>query len=246
MSLKSSSISENQIFDSLQNSMRTTLPESSSGSLTELSTNTSGGFFSFLQNISWTTWILIVIVLAIFGFNIFAYLAKGTQFTANILGQGSNWFSSLLAPTAKQTIDVSATGTKAGVDIVANTANNAIDTVANTGEQLNTTTNQAQIQPNVSTTSQGGQKIVNGSQIENIQETTLNKSLNDPEQLSNVQADDSYSSIQMSKTSNKSGWCYIGEDKGIRSCMEVGANDMCMSGDIFPTNDVCVNPNLRV
>jgi hypothetical protein len=59
-------------------------------------------------------------------------------------------------------------------------------------------------------------------------------------------ADDSYSSIQKSKSSSKSGWCYIGEDRGFRSCISVGDNDKCMSGDIFPTNEICVNPNLRV
>lgn len=59
-------------------------------------------------------------------------------------------------------------------------------------------------------------------------------------------ADDSYSSIQKSKSSNKSGWCYIGEDRGFRACINVGENDKCMSGDIFPTSEICVNPNLRL
>jgi len=59
-------------------------------------------------------------------------------------------------------------------------------------------------------------------------------------------ADDSYSSIQMSKMSSKSGWCFIGEDRGFRSCIRVGENDKCMSGDIFPSQEICVNPNLRV
>jgi hypothetical protein len=59
-------------------------------------------------------------------------------------------------------------------------------------------------------------------------------------------ADDSYSSIQKSKSSSKSGWCYIGEDRGFRSCIDVGENDKCMSGDIFPTSEICVNPNLRM
>lgn len=59
-------------------------------------------------------------------------------------------------------------------------------------------------------------------------------------------ADDSYSSIQKSKSSSKSGWCYIGEDRGFRSCINVGENDKCMSGDIFPTSEICVNPNLRM
>jgi hypothetical protein len=63
---------------------------------------------------------------------------------------------------------------------------------------------------------------------------------------SGYSADDSYSSIQKSKSSSKSGWCYIGEDRGFRSCINVGENDTCMSGDIFPTSDICVNPNLRI
>ncbi len=59
-------------------------------------------------------------------------------------------------------------------------------------------------------------------------------------------ADDSYSNIQKSKSSSKSGWCFIGEDRGFRSCIDVGENDRCMSGDIFPTSEICVNPNLRM
>jgi hypothetical protein len=38
----------------------------------------------------------------------------------------------------------------------------------------------------------------------------------------------------------KSGYCYIGTDRGFRSCIRVGENNTCMSGDIFPSMDVCV------
>ena len=41
------------------------------------------------------------------------------------------------------------------------------------------------------------------------------------------------------------GWCLIGSYKGIRSCSKVQDADLCMSGDIFPNQDVCVNPNIR-
>ena len=44
----------------------------------------------------------------------------------------------------------------------------------------------------------------------------------------------------------KSGYCYIGTEKGYRSCIYSGRNDVCMSGDIYPTIDVCINPKLRV
>jgi hypothetical protein len=56
-------------------------------------------------------------------------------------------------------------------------------------------------------------------------------------------ADDSTSSVQ--KPVSKSGFCYIGEDRGFRSCINVGEGDVCMSGDIFPTEAICINPNLR-
>jgi hypothetical protein len=58
------------------------------------------------------------------------------------------------------------------------------------------------------------------------------------------EADDSTSAIQMNPTS-KAGFCYIGEDRGFRSCIDVGVGDVCMSGDIFPTEAICINPNLR-
>jgi hypothetical protein len=59
-------------------------------------------------------------------------------------------------------------------------------------------------------------------------------------------ADDSASTIQQTKSSSKAGWCYIGEDRGFRSCIKVNDGDTCMSGNIFPSQDLCVNPNLRV
>ena len=46
-------------------------------------------------------------------------------------------------------------------------------------------------------------------------------------------------------TSGKSGYCNVGSWKGIRSCVKVNSASECISGDIFPTKDICVNPNLR-
>jgi hypothetical protein len=46
-------------------------------------------------------------------------------------------------------------------------------------------------------------------------------------------------------TTGKSGWCYVGTDRGFRTCAQVSAKNKCMSGDIFPTNDLCINPKLR-
>lgn len=43
----------------------------------------------------------------------------------------------------------------------------------------------------------------------------------------------------------KSGYCYLGEDRGVRTCVEVDDTDTCLSNQIFPTQELCVNPNLK-
>ena len=43
----------------------------------------------------------------------------------------------------------------------------------------------------------------------------------------------------------KDGFCYIGFEKGNRVCTDVYQGDVCMSGEIFPTMDVCLVPSLR-
>lgn len=57
-------------------------------------------------------------------------------------------------------------------------------------------------------------------------------------------ADDSTSVTQKHQT-GKAGYCYIGEDRGFRSCVKVETSDKCMSGEVFSRHDICVNPTLR-
>ena len=57
-------------------------------------------------------------------------------------------------------------------------------------------------------------------------------------------ADDSTSRTQKHQ-SGKAGYCYIGEDRGFRSCIQVEAGDKCMSGDVFSSQEICMNPSLR-
>tara|TARA_B100000795_G_C22806835_1_gene445633 strand:- start:10036 stop:10947 length:912 start_codon:yes stop_codon:yes gene_type:complete len=41
------------------------------------------------------------------------------------------------------------------------------------------------------------------------------------------------------------GYCYVGNDRNVRTCVKVGMGDTCVSGKVFPTMDVCINPNLK-
>ena len=71
------------------------------------------------------------------------------------------------------------------------------------------------------------------------------KHKNKQKELAMPLPDEAGSLTQASKVSRKAGFCYIGEDRGFRSCISVGEGDTCMSGDIFPSHDICINPNLR-
>ena len=79
-------------------------------------------------------------------------------------------------------------------------------------------------------------------ELEEYSKDALQKALDDAAQSGGeVIPDSSESRIQ----NGKSGWCLIGTDNLTRSCAEVGVNDVCMSGDIYPRKDVCINPRLR-
>jgi len=226
----------------------TPLPEGPFTSSTSSST-------SFFSNITWQTWVIIILVLALLGINIFAYLAKGTQETASLFGKIFGPILKLFGyetlETTKQTIDASATGTKAGVDIVAGATTGAINKVeqqaqngnptATTGTSVGVSYPQGQ---QASTTLPVQSKIQEaGGSIDQWQEGSLERALDNASQSAKEpQPDSSRSSVQ---TTGKAGWCYIGTDHGIRTCAEIGVNDGCMSGDVFPNQAICMNPNLR-
>ena len=73
---------------------------------------------------------------------------------------------------------------------------------------------------------------------------SLTSALANAEENTEPLPDDATSSTQRAGPT-KSGYCYIGEDRGFRSCISVKDSDVCMSGQIFPSNEICVNPSLR-
>jgi hypothetical protein len=209
---------------------------SSLPSLTTTSNN--GGWFS---NFDWRVWLFIIFILAFLGINIFVYLAKGTQTLADLLAPISQYFGGVAINATKQAVNVSATGAKVGVDVAAGTVTTGLDVVQQTAGSIK------------------GAPAADQRTIAPVYDNSLSNALNNATSSLNqkggqqqqtdaptYQADDSYSSIQASKTAGKAGWCYIGEDRGNRTCIEVGENDECMSGDIFPSQEICVNPNLRM
>jgi hypothetical protein len=189
---------------------------------------------------SWKTIILIILFFFFFGFGIFVYLAKGTEsaieFTSNIF---VSTLQKIMHFFGNDSVDFSEEDTSATTEPTATNIEKHMqddhgvpgksvtqpDAVAATSSEM----------PKDSTKQDNLKKALNKA-------TPNLRRKNEP----SYSADDSYSSVQMSKSSSKSGWCFIGEDRGMRSCSQVGNNDKCMSGDIFPTQEICVNPKLRL
>jgi hypothetical protein len=230
--VSSNPLSQNNIFSSAATPAASLSGASSVPSLT--TTSSDGGWFSHFD---WRVWLFIIFILAFLGINIFVYLAKGTQTLADLLAPISQYFGGAVIDATKQTVNVSATGAKTGIDVAAGTVTTGLDVVQQTAGSIKgaPATSQQTTTPDNSL-----------SNALNSATTSLNQKSGVEQDTPTYQADDSYSSIQASKTAGKAGWCYIGEERGIRSCIEVGENDQCMSGDIFPSQEICVNPNLRM
>ena len=215
----------------------------------DISSNSSS-FMGYFYNISWQTWIVIILILALLGINIFAYLARGTEETAllfnQIFGPILKFFGYSALETSKQIIDTSASGAKSGIDIVDKNATNLIDNIQQSPLATSATSGVSipRGQTSSSSFSQSLNQNVNVTQNQNLnqEQDSLSRALDNAKQSGNVAPDESRSSIQ---STGKSGWCYIGEEKGNRVCSEIGVNDGCMSGNIFPNQAICMNPNLR-
>ena len=233
------------------------------------SEGSSNWFVDSFKNISVVAWIIIILLLAFLGFNIFAYLAYGTQELADFFGPLTAHILSIFAFLTGRTLEVAAEGTQNVVNATAYGSTAIIDTSA---EVIDIGLDKVQdVARNVQAISNNPKfKLkpldikmkpiditipaldINIPAVDIMANNTLNKALNTSAHTrqtqngqgeSNYAADESHSTIQTG--GGKSGWCFIGEDRGFRSCAEVGPNDQCMSGDIFPSRDICVNPTLR-
>jgi len=103
------------------------------------------------------------------------------------------------------------------------------------------------VQGGIEKSTNKNEKIHEQNEANYLEDKQVNTNLKNKDTVSNNQntdyeADDTMSNIQ---SKGKSGYCYIGEDRGFNSCVYVGPNDTCLSGDIFPSMDICVNPKLR-
>ncbi len=206
------------------------------------SSNSNDGYYSTDGKTSYMRIGLIVVILLFLGVNIFSYLGDFLQIIkeafAPLLKNILESLGYVVTETTKDITQVTAAGAKLGIDVAAGTVESGVDVI------------QGQLDLDQNGTKQGrGRQIAQNGQNDNMprqnsMSASLTSALADAEYNTEPLPDDATSSTQRS-SSSKSGYCYIGEDRGFRSCISVKDGDVCMSGDIFPTNAICVNPSLR-
>ena len=207
------------------------------------SSESGDGYFTTNGKSSYIRIGLIITILLFLGVNIFSYLGNFLQHTKEFFAPFfKNILESLGYVVTESTKDVTmltAEGAKLGIDVAAGTIESGIDVIQGQLDIENPNKYRDQQQ---SGQSQSGQQQ-SQSPFKELS-ASLSSALADAEEKAEPLPDDAMSSTQRS-SSGKAGYCYIGEDRGFRSCIQVKEGDTCMSGEIFPSNTICVNPSLR-
>ena len=110
----------------------------------------------------------------------------------------------------------------------------------------------------VADTAKTGVEIADGS-VQNIGNLLIKASKTDGGELDEVidkpeptkkrapiqpEPDTTANPIQKPISNSKVGWCLIGEVSDKRGCISVSDQSKCMSGQVFPTQKMCLNPTI--
>lgn len=178
----------------------------------------------------WFKYFLLFMILLFFGINIFSYLAKTSTYfaeiTESIFKPIAKMFGFSLTKTVEKVVDTSAEGAKYGIDIT----KGAIDDVLTLGQNGNgSITNNAK--------ENGQQADVDMSFIGELEKDITN---------GNGEQEPEPSAVSYGDRSGKKGaYCFVGADRGYRSCVKIDDDEKCMSGKVYSSKELCVNPSLR-
>jgi hypothetical protein len=168
--------------------------------------------------------LLVLVILSFLGINMLSISGNLLEEMSKIFGPTFKGIVSMLGYSAGELVDTTA-------DVGADTAKFGIDiaegSIHSVGKLLKSSSEQS----------------VNDDIKQNL-ELSISRpkpNANTPEK--SPEPSQSAGSIHRSISSKKSGWCFVGEDAGSRGCVSVDEHDKCMSGQIFPSKESCMNPS---
>ena len=188
---------------------------------------------AFAFGMGWFKYFLLFMILLFFGINIFSYLAKTSTYfaevTESIFKPIAKMFGFSLTKTAEKVVDTSAEGAKYGIDIT----KNVIDDVLTLGQNGSITNNITATEDGQKADADADTSFI-GELEQDITPTTNGKQEPEP-------TDVSYGD----NVGKKGAYCLVGTDRGYRSCVKIGDSEKCMSGKVYSSKELCVNPSLR-
>lgn len=171
--------------------------------------------------------LLLLLLIIISGLNIFNILGSFFQDLANFFGPVITQFLNALGYSAGTALDkvsdVSADVAKGGIDLVDGALNNVGGLLKGDNNAMPTPTT-----TNMPTPS-----------MEPPNTPPPNTPTEPPTEPS---PDSSENNIQKPITADKWNWCLVGEYQNKRGCVEITDSDKCMSGQVFPSQKMCLNP----
>jgi hypothetical protein len=206
-------------------------------------------------------WIFIILLLAFLGFNIFKYLAQGTDIVTALLSPIAYVIAMVSGDTAKTTLQHTSQGAQTIatessnflqilLKLITDIFNNSVNLIASTStygiNYLQSTIKQDKITSTKENENQNPDEGENeGEEGDLKNERKIENRLQDvSNSIKNliVKKEDK---VPEPSSSEQHGYCYVGKENNIRHCAKVSSKSKCMSGDIFPTMDLCVNPKIR-
>ena len=165
----------------------------------------------------------ILLLLSFLGINLLNISGNIVQTFANIFGPLVTQILSIFGYTTGTLLNI-------GADVAGDTAKTGIDIAEGSLHSIGNILRDA---------SQGHVNEQSKLGLDNA----LNK-VSETKPAEQPKPDSTENPIQNPITTNKSGWCLVGEYKGRRGCIEVAEQDKCLSGQVYPSQKMCLNPVL--
>jgi hypothetical protein len=165
--------------------------------------------------------LILLLILSVLGINIFNLFGSILDSANGIVGPFISQFFGLVGNVAGSTINTSA-------DLVAGVTKTGINVADGAAHSI-------------------GNILKNKSNPGVYGPAEIDVTINDnrvPNSFRTPDADSSESPIQNSISSGKAGWCLVGEYENRRGCIQVSDADKCMSGQVFPSQQLCLNPTM--
>lgn len=199
--------------------------------LSDIKSQQPQSFFSSISTVI-IIGICIIFILAYFNINLFTITGNIIQRITNIVTPIFlgilKYFGIVVGDTVVVTTNVASSGVS-DIATSVDTANKAISGTIVSGIQGNGVNESAYPMKT----------------IQNINEQSFNIINTAPQIATQQQKDYDKQYVNDVQYNTPVGYCFIGQQNQ-RYCSEISEANQCASGDVFPTMNMCINPNLRV